>query len=112
MLENFYRAKKMINELGLGYVKIDACSNHCMLYYKADADKSACSICHHDRFKPKRGDHSKKKDVPYKSLRYFPITLRLQRMYMSSKTAQHMRWHAKRVHRDDEIISHPTDGEV
>ena len=59
--ENYYRATKMINELGLGYVKIDACLNHCMLYYKTDVDKSTYFICHHDIFKPKRGGHSKKK---------------------------------------------------
>ena len=76
--KNFYRAKKMINEIGLRYVKIDACPNHCMLYYKIDADKLTYSICHYDRFKPKRGGPSKKKDVPYMSLHYLFITPKLQ----------------------------------
>jgi hypothetical protein len=31
--ENFYTAKSMMKPLGLGYQKIDMCSNFCMLYY-------------------------------------------------------------------------------
>ena len=110
--ENFYRAKKMVNELGLQYEKIDACPNHCMLYYKEDKHKVACSMCGHDRFKSKRGDKSRQKDIPYSSLRYFPLTPRLQRMYMSPKIAQHMRWHAERIRQDDNIINHPADAEA
>ena len=109
---DFYSAKKMVNDLGLGFMKIDACPNHCMLYYKEDADKTSCCICKHDRFKPKRGDKSKQKDVPYKSLRYFPITPRLQRLFMFSRTAGHMTWHAERVRRDEGEMSHPADGEA
>ncbi|XP_016168221.1 uncharacterized protein LOC107610730 [Arachis ipaensis] len=57
--EDFYRSKTMIQELGLGYEKIDACSNHYMLYYKETSDKTsyvACTMCGHPRFKPKAGD--------------------------------------------------------
>lgn len=32
--KNFYRTKKMMRELGLGYQKIHACQNNCMLFYK------------------------------------------------------------------------------
>ena len=35
----------------------------------------------------------KKKKIPAKVLRYFPLKPRLQRLYMSSKTASHMKWH-------------------
>ena len=45
-------------------------------------------------------------------LRYFPLASRLQRLYMSSKTAMHMRWHKEGVRRDSVVISHPTDGEA
>ena len=110
--ESFYRAKKMVNELGLNYVKIDACPNHCMLYYKDNEDKASCDICGHSRFKPRRELLTKGKAVPFSTLRYFPVTQRLQRMFMSSKTAIHMTWHADRMHRDEDIISHPADGEA
>ena len=39
-----------------------------------------------------RSENEKKKDPP-KVLRYFPLKPRLQRLFMSSKTATHMRWH-------------------
>ena len=35
----------------------------------------------------------KKKKIPAKVLRYFPLKPRLQRLYMSSKTSSHMKWH-------------------
>ncbi|XP_072076225.1 uncharacterized protein [Arachis hypogaea] len=50
LLEDFYRSKTMIQELRLGYDKIDACPNHCMLYYKETSDKTsyaACTMCGH-----------------------------------------------------------------
>ena len=37
---------------------------------------------------------NKRKKIPAKVLRYFPLKSRLQRMFMSSKIAEHMRWHA------------------
>jgi len=36
--ENLYSSKKMVNELGLGYEKINAYPNHCMLYYKENSE--------------------------------------------------------------------------
>ena len=43
--ENLYKSKRMVSELGLGYEKIDACPNHCMLYYKENSDKNVCLAC-------------------------------------------------------------------
>ncbi|KAK2455713.1 hypothetical protein QL285_003139 [Trifolium repens] len=66
--ENFYRSKKMVKDLGLGYEKIDACPNHCMLYERENKDPkvcSACLVCNHPRFKPKVGCSMKGKDVPF-----------------------------------------------
>ena len=34
MPKSAYYAKKLINPLGLGYTKIDACPNDCVLYRK------------------------------------------------------------------------------
>ncbi|CAN6692867.1 unnamed protein product [Malus baccata var. baccata] len=36
--ESCYKAKKLINDLGLTYVKIDACPNNCMIYWKDTAE--------------------------------------------------------------------------
>lgn len=45
LLENVYRSKRMVNELGLGYEKIDTCPNHCMLYYKENIDNNIYLVC-------------------------------------------------------------------
>jgi len=37
--KNFYRSKKFVHSLGMPYVKIDACPNGCMIYYKTNKIK-------------------------------------------------------------------------
>jgi len=86
--ENFYAAKSMMKPLGLGYQKIDICPNFCMLYYLENAEMTECMTCGHSRYKPRTGRG--KTLVAYKKLRYFPITPRLQRLFMSPRTAEHM----------------------
>ncbi|XP_077237173.1 uncharacterized protein LOC143878834 [Tasmannia lanceolata] len=114
--ESFYETKKIISDLGLHYDKIDACPNDCMLFWKEDAKETVCRICGASRWKtyalhpddaitqPLRKDPK----IPAKILRYFPITPRLQRLYMSKKTAAFMTWHDdKRT--NDGIFRHPAD---
>ncbi|WVZ02274.1 hypothetical protein V8G54_023080 [Vigna mungo] len=103
---SFYEAKKIINKLGLNYTKIDACPNDCMLYLRDDEkDLETCKHCGTSRWNPK-----KKKKQPAKVLRYFPLKPRLQRLFMCSKTAKHMRWHS--LDNKDGFIRHPRDGEA
>ncbi|GJV66867.1 retrovirus-related pol polyprotein from transposon TNT 1-94 [Tanacetum coccineum] len=80
------------------------------LYWKEDAKKKKCDICGHARFKKGRKERGKDKEVPYKVLRYLPLTPRLQRLFMSSKYAEHMSWHKKG--RPEGVLTHPSDGEV
>ena len=94
--------KKIINKLSLNYTKVDACPNDCMVYWGEDASKESCKRCHTSRWKPKgKGNEEgafsngkKRKKIPAKVLRYFPLQPRLQRLFMSSKTAEQMKWHA------------------
>ncbi|XP_052176708.1 uncharacterized protein LOC127791014 [Diospyros lotus] len=110
---SYYEAKKIIQDLGLSYKKIDACVNNCMLYWKKDEKSDFCSICGASRWKNdncngeiKVGRNGKRK--PVKILRYFPLKPRLQRLFMSSKIASFMRWHHdKRV--DDGVMRHLAD---
>ncbi|XP_020253972.1 uncharacterized protein LOC109831044 [Asparagus officinalis] len=39
------QAKKIIDDLGLTYEKIDACPNDCMLFWKETANLTVCSTC-------------------------------------------------------------------
>ena len=108
--ENLYRSKRMVSELGLGYEKIDACPNHCMLYYKENSDKNVCLVCKESRFKPKTT--TKNKDVPYLVLRYFPIIPRLQRLFMIVNTSKYMQWHADGVRQHESMMTHPANAEA
>ncbi|KAL7208519.1 hypothetical protein ACSBR1_030291 [Camellia fascicularis] len=103
-----YEAKKFLRELGVGYEAIHACKNDCTLVWKDNATLENCPTCTECRYK--LNDKTGKK-IPHKILRYFPLTPRLKRLYMSKKTAAFMRWHKdKRV--DDGVLRHPADGEA
>ena len=113
--KSFYEAKKVINKLGLNYEKIDACPNDCMLYWKEDETRESCKVCGKSRYK-ENGSNSqsggnRKKKKSAKILRYFPLKPRLQRLFMSSKTAKDMRWHAV-GNNSDSSMRHPRDSEA
>ncbi|XP_078158220.1 uncharacterized protein LOC144553916 [Carex rostrata] len=109
MPENFYQAKRLVDELGMDHEKIDVCPNFCMLYYKANKDKTECDVCHESRYKP---IGSSGKLVPQKQLRYLPITPRLQKLYMTKTGAKNMRWHKEGVRHKAPLMVHPADGEA
>lgn len=52
----------------------------------------------------------KKEKVPYKQMRYFPITDRLQRFYSCQHTSSEMRWHKEKRLDDQGVLRHPVDG--
>jgi hypothetical protein len=107
--ENFYVVKSTMKPLGLGYQKIDMCPNFCMLYYLENAEMTKYMTCRHSYYKPRIGRG--KTLVAYKKLRYFPITPRLQRLFMSLRTAEHMTWH--QAHNAvDGVMVHPSDGKA
>ncbi|XP_011012767.1 PREDICTED: uncharacterized protein LOC105116949 [Populus euphratica] len=89
LVSNFYDAKKFMRPLGLGYEKFDVCPTYCMLYYGADAMKTNCDFCGSSRYKP-RNPTSKGSNKAEKQLRYFPLTPRLQRLFMSPYHAKDM----------------------
>ncbi|XP_075111448.1 uncharacterized protein LOC142181800 [Nicotiana tabacum] len=123
--EGVDEAKNTINKLCLYYDKIDACPNDYMLYWEGDANEETCKYCHTSRWKfneksnnnqvstiGKRKEKNKKKQKKQaKILRYFPLKPRLQRLFMCSKTAEHMRWHVEDNSKDG-IMRHPRDGEA
>ncbi|XP_074317203.1 uncharacterized protein LOC141653363 [Silene latifolia] len=112
-------AKKIIGKLGLGYDKIDVCpsKNHCQLFWKDKVDDDTCSVCGTSRWKNVQEQSTstgrkKKKGVPAKVLRYFPLKPRLKRLYMSKHTATLMRWHSEERVRDDRVLRHPADSKA
>ncbi|KAL4273495.1 hypothetical protein GQ457_13G017720 [Hibiscus cannabinus] len=114
---SFADCKKITQDLGLTYVKIDACVNDCILYRKKYENAKSCPTCGESRWKNgdksenKTNQQGQRKMVAQKILRYFPITSRLQRLYMSSKIAKEMTWH-KQNPCSDGSMRHPADSEV
>ena len=47
----FHETKKIIEALGLKYVKIHACPNNCMLFWKEKASDDLCSVYGASRWK-------------------------------------------------------------
>nr|XP_009763601.1 PREDICTED: uncharacterized protein LOC104215487 isoform X1 [Nicotiana sylvestris] len=95
MLPNsIYEVQKIIKDLGLDYVKIDACVNNCVLYRKEYADLEQCPKCSEKRWIVKKGEdiddevalrnlNKRNKRIPRKILRYFPLIPRLKRLFMT-----------------------------
>ncbi|XP_049374826.1 uncharacterized protein LOC125839892 [Solanum verrucosum] len=108
MIDSFYGTKNLMRGLGLPVEKIDCCKIGCMLYLRKDSDLINCKFCSHPRFKRSKHQRSKKKtNISYKKTYYFPLTPRLQRLYVSNATAKHMRWHSE--HERDGVMHHPSD---
>ncbi|KAL1299879.1 hypothetical protein AAHE18_18G139200 [Arachis hypogaea] len=108
---DYYEAKKLVQKLGLKAIKIDCCSNNCMLYRKDDAALTSCKFCEAPRFKPISDGGCKSKRVPVRRMHYLPLIPRLRRLYASMSSAPHMTWHIKNQ-RDDGVMTHPSHGEA
>ncbi|KAL4281757.1 hypothetical protein GQ457_03G020570 [Hibiscus cannabinus] len=107
--------KKMIKDLGLGYDKIHSCPNDCMLYWGDRTNQESCHVCGQSRWTNRDVENVNADEVearsrlkPVKVLRYFPLIPRVQRLFMSSKTAESMRWHHD-GRTDDGLLRHPAD---
>jgi hypothetical protein len=50
-------------------------------------------------------------EIAYKQLCYMPLTTRLKGLFISKKTAMHMRWHKEGEHENSNVMVHPSDCE-
>ncbi|KAL8162298.1 hypothetical protein V2J09_013787 [Rumex salicifolius] len=64
--DSYYEAKKLIKDLGLDYIKIDACRNDCILYWKEYENFSECPTCGSSRWRSVNKGSCKGGKVPYK----------------------------------------------
>ena len=107
--KNVYEANKLMKDLGLGYEKYDACPNDCTLYWGDTSQWVECKTCKTSRWVPSENDpNGEKRKISRKVLWHFPLKPRLQRLFMSSKTASSMRWHAEN-RTNDGCMRHPAD---
>ncbi|KAL0444346.1 UNVERIFIED_CONTAM: hypothetical protein Slati_2157300 [Sesamum latifolium] len=77
--------------------------NHSQLSVVA---RLACKVT-----KPVKGQKPRRKRSGYATLRYLPITPRLQRLYASNTTAKHMSWHANHE-TENGVICHPSNAKA
>ena len=61
-----YQVQKTMSSLEMGYEKIHACRNDCVLYRKEYKDLECCPICGVSRWKLEKNKDMKKKIVPAK----------------------------------------------
>ena len=103
MTSSFYDTKKQISALGLSVENIDCCINGCMIYWGPTASMTQCDDCGVSRWITDK--------TPRKQFHYFTLGPRLQRLYASTTTASHMRWHVEHRSEDREKC-HPSDSEA
>ncbi|XP_021754579.1 uncharacterized protein LOC110719906 [Chenopodium quinoa] len=107
MADTFYEVKMIVKGLELSHQKIHACQKGCMLFWKDDAQLSACRVYGSDRYK----QTSKGSLVPLNVLFYFPITPRLQRLFATKNISKEMAWNSKNP-RVQGTMAHPSDSEA
>ena len=107
---NLYEAKKYIRKIGLGYDRVDACKNDCVLFRGIHANADECPTCHVSRWKSVKAgvDGRRIHKVAQKVARHFKLKKRVQRLFSSSKLAPDMRWHAEGRTKDG-MLRHPAD---
>jgi hypothetical protein len=96
------------------YEKIDVCKDNCIIFYKEHKNEKKCLKCSKPRFVEvvnEDGDTVMMKTA-HKQLRYIPLTPRMKQLFISKKTARHMRWHKEGVCENDQLMVHPSDSEA
>jgi hypothetical protein len=51
-------------------------------------------------------------EVAHKRIHYFPITHCLKWLFVSKRTARHMRWHKEGICENNRVMVHPLDSEA
>jgi hypothetical protein len=82
LLASHYKAKRMLQALGLAYNVIHACPSGCVLFRGEHIDKESCPICGKMRYREGT------KTAPMKVVRHFPLVPRLRRMFSSPAIAK------------------------
>ncbi|KAJ0479892.1 putative transposase, Ptta/En/Spm, plant [Helianthus annuus] len=95
--------------------KIHSCPNGCMLFWDDKEKDEVCSFCGSSRWKVYEASPEDEESPPKKKaskiLRWFPLKPRLQRLFMSLKTSNLMKWHHTELLRDGKL-RHPADALV
>jgi hypothetical protein len=96
------------------YEKIGVCKDNCMIFYKEHKNETKYLKCGKPRFVEVVNEDGEKvmTKTTHKQLRYIPVTPRMKQLFISKKTARHMRWHKEGVCDNDQVMVHPSDSET
>ena len=91
--KSYYQAKKVLCPMGMGYQKIHACPNDCILYIHEFQEMPKFPRCRVSRYKVKddgncSSDENSKKSPPAKVLWYLPIIPRFTRLFTNGDDAK------------------------
>lgn len=111
LITSMYTINKFLKRFNLNYKYIHACVNDCCLFTKENADAQVCPTCQSSRWKQNQHTKDLLKGQPAKLLRYFPIILRLQRMFRTKETIENVKWHSTNKSMDGKM-RHPVDSEA
>nr|GEW37890.1 hypothetical protein [Tanacetum cinerariifolium] len=96
MIEKTYQAKKLMRMMGSKYKKIHVCSNNYILYWKDNKELTVCPVCRISRWKVDNKTHKVYENISTKVMWYFPVILRLQRLFKLESISEDLRWHETR----------------
>ncbi|KAL7234601.1 hypothetical protein ACSBR1_018104 [Camellia fascicularis] len=97
--------------IGLNYQKIHVCKNDCVLFWKEYENEDECPTCKAPRYKVCRGKDKCKKD-PSQGSAILSLKPRLQRLFISRKTATNMKWHKDKCVEEENVLRHPADSKT
>jgi hypothetical protein len=83
-----------LSALGIEYEKIDVCKDNYMIFYKEHKDEMKFLKCGKSRFIEVINEDGEKvtTKTTHKQLCYLPLMPRMKQLFISKKTARHMRW--------------------
>jgi hypothetical protein len=114
ILKDMYQSKKLLSALGMEYEKIDVCKDNCMIFYKDHKNEKKCLKCGKPRFIEVVNEDGEMVTMKtaHKQLRYMLLMPQMKWLFISKKTARHLRWHKEGVHGNNQVKVHPSDSEA
>jgi hypothetical protein len=96
------------------YKKIDVCKDNCMIFYKEHKNKTKCLKYGKPRFVEVINEdvETVMTKTAHKQLHYMSLVPRMKWLFISKKTARHMRWHKEGVRENNQVMVHPSDSEA
>jgi hypothetical protein len=96
------------------YEKIDVCTENCLLFCKEHRNETKWLICDKARFVEVINEDVERvtTNISHKQICYMPLMPQMKWLFLSKKTARHMRWHKEGVCENYQVMVHPSDGEA